>query len=74
MTSYTRQYLDKEGGLINTECYARLMTSWDLLYNILRMNFGGHLFAEGRLYSRETYAKMVVGKREAPNRARSDVL
>ena len=39
--SKLRQYLDKEGQVIHEEGLAQKMTSWDLLYYLLRANFDG---------------------------------
>lgn len=41
MTSNLCQYLDKEGRQIHEEGLAQKMTSWDLLYYLLRVNFDG---------------------------------
>jgi 2-polyprenyl-6-methoxyphenol hydroxylase-like FAD-dependent oxidoreductase len=41
VTSHTRQYLNKKGDIIDSEKSTQLMTSWDLLYNVLRRNFDG---------------------------------
>ena len=41
VTSKLRQYLDKEGRQIHQEGLAQKMTSWDLLYYLLRANFDG---------------------------------
>lgn len=41
VTSRARQYLDIGGEVIDYEERAQRMTSWDLLYNILRANFDG---------------------------------
>lgn len=37
-----RHYLDREGNEIHIEHHAQQMTSWDLLYNVLRANFDGN--------------------------------
>lgn len=41
VTSRLRHYLDKKGNEIHREDYAQQMTSWDLLYHLLRANFDG---------------------------------
>ncbi|KAK3168345.1 hypothetical protein OEA41_004792 [Lepraria neglecta] len=41
VTSNLRQYLDKEGRQVHEEGMAQKMTSWDLLYYLLRANFDG---------------------------------
>lgn len=41
VTSKLRQYLDREGRQIHEEGLAQKMTSWDLLYYLLRANFDG---------------------------------
>ena len=41
VTSKLRQYLDREGRQIHEERLAQKMTSWDLLYYLLRANFDG---------------------------------
>ncbi|KAF2033926.1 FAD/NAD(P)-binding domain-containing protein [Setomelanomma holmii] len=39
--SYQRLYLDKKGDVIDREDREQRMTSWDLLYNLLRANYDG---------------------------------
>jgi len=46
VTSHVRQYLNKTGEIINQEDSEQKMTSWDLLYNILRANFDGTVEGE----------------------------
>ncbi|KAI9814239.1 MAG: hypothetical protein M1827_003405 [Pycnora praestabilis] len=41
VTSRLRHYLDKEGRVIRREDTVQKMTSWDLLYYLLRANFDG---------------------------------
>ena len=41
VTSHTRQFLDKHGAVTNVQHTPQSMTSWDLLYHILRANFDG---------------------------------
>ena len=41
VTSHARQYLNHEGEVIDFEDRAQRMTSWDLLYHVLRANFDG---------------------------------
>jgi 2-polyprenyl-6-methoxyphenol hydroxylase-like FAD-dependent oxidoreductase len=41
VTSPLRQYLDKAGNQIHKEEKTQQMTSWDLIYHILRANFDG---------------------------------
>ncbi|KAJ4355943.1 uncharacterized protein N0V89_003968 [Didymosphaeria variabile] len=41
VTSHQRLYLDKEGNVIYREDRQQHMTSWDLLYHVLRANFDG---------------------------------
>lgn len=41
VTSYLRQYLDLEGKQIHNEATTWKMTSWDMLYYVLRANFDG---------------------------------
>ncbi|KAF2143587.1 uncharacterized protein K452DRAFT_350056 [Aplosporella prunicola CBS 121167] len=41
ITSNVRQYLDHKGNVIETEKRAQKMTSWDLLYHVLRANYDG---------------------------------
>jgi len=41
VTSRQRIYLDKEGGVMDREDSVQQMTSWDLLYHLLRANFDG---------------------------------
>ena len=41
VTSKLRQYLDREGRQIHEESLAQRMTSWELLYYLLRANFDG---------------------------------
>ncbi|KAL1605333.1 hypothetical protein SLS60_004881 [Paraconiothyrium brasiliense] len=41
VTSHQRLYLDKKGNVINREDRQQHMTSWDLLYHVLRANFDG---------------------------------
>ena len=41
VTSRLRHYLDKDGKQIHTEDTVQKMTSWDLLYYLLRANFDG---------------------------------
>lgn len=39
--SYQRQYLDKQGKIISRHDQDQHMTSWDLLYHLLRTNYDG---------------------------------
>lgn len=39
--SHQRLYLDKKGDIIDREAKEQQMTSWDLLYHLLRTNFDG---------------------------------
>jgi 2-polyprenyl-6-methoxyphenol hydroxylase-like FAD-dependent oxidoreductase len=41
VTSHQRLYLDKAGSVIDRENKEQHMTSWDLLYHLLRANFDG---------------------------------
>lgn len=41
ITSFIRQYLNKDGDIIDREDQIQQMTSWDLLYNVLRRGFDG---------------------------------
>jgi 2-polyprenyl-6-methoxyphenol hydroxylase-like FAD-dependent oxidoreductase len=41
VTSHQRQYLNKEGEIIDREDREQQMTSWDLLYHLLRANCDG---------------------------------
>lgn len=41
VTSHRRQYLNKEGEIIDREDREQRMTSWDLLYHLLRANCDG---------------------------------
>jgi len=41
VTSHRRQYLNKEGEIIDQEDREQQMTSWDLLYHLLRANCDG---------------------------------
>jgi 2-polyprenyl-6-methoxyphenol hydroxylase-like FAD-dependent oxidoreductase len=41
VTSHQRLYLSKDGGVIDRENKEQQMTSWDLLYHLLRANFDG---------------------------------
>jgi 2-polyprenyl-6-methoxyphenol hydroxylase-like FAD-dependent oxidoreductase len=41
VTSQQRLYLDRKGGVIHREHKQQQMTSWDLLYHLLRANFDG---------------------------------
>ncbi|KAJ4373227.1 hypothetical protein N0V83_003520 [Neocucurbitaria cava] len=41
ISSYQRLYLDKSGNVIDREGSKQQMTSWDLLYHLLRTNFDG---------------------------------
>lgn len=41
VTSHQRLYLDKKGDIINHEEKEQQMTSWDLLYHLLRTNYDG---------------------------------
>jgi len=41
VTSQQRLYLDKQGNIINRQHKQQQMTSWDLLYHLLRANFDG---------------------------------
>ncbi|KAJ4315083.1 hypothetical protein N0V94_006137 [Neodidymelliopsis sp. IMI 364377] len=41
VTSHERLYLDKAGSVIDRENKEQHMTSWDLLYHLLRANFDG---------------------------------
>ena len=40
--SRVRQHLDRQGNILRRENYSQNMTSWDLLYHILRANFDGN--------------------------------
>ncbi|KAF2083351.1 FAD/NAD(P)-binding domain-containing protein [Saccharata proteae CBS 121410] len=53
VTSHARQYLDREGNVIDYDERPQRMTSWDLLYHILRANLDG---------VESTYVKAVPGK------------
>ena len=39
--SQLRQHLDRNGNIVQRQHYRQSMTSWDLLYNLLRANFDG---------------------------------
>ncbi|KAI0973799.1 hypothetical protein F4678DRAFT_410499 [Xylaria arbuscula] len=41
VTSYARQYLDREGKIVHKEEMVQNMTSWDLTYYLLRANYDG---------------------------------
>ncbi|KAF2446730.1 FAD/NAD(P)-binding domain-containing protein [Karstenula rhodostoma CBS 690.94] len=41
VTSHQRLYLDRKGNVIDSEDKQQHMTSWDLLYHVLRANFDG---------------------------------
>ncbi|KAF2191581.1 FAD/NAD(P)-binding domain-containing protein [Zopfia rhizophila CBS 207.26] len=41
VSSQRRQYLDKDGNIVHREDMVQNMTSWDLVYYILRANFDG---------------------------------
>lgn len=41
VTSHQRLYLDRKGNIINCEDTEQHMTSWDLMYHLLRANFDG---------------------------------
>lgn len=41
VSSHTRRYLDQAGAIIDSADSEQKMTSWDLLYNVLRANFDG---------------------------------
>ena len=41
VTSRMRHYLSRQGGAVSEEHRAQTMTSWDLLYHVLRANFVG---------------------------------
>jgi 2-polyprenyl-6-methoxyphenol hydroxylase-like FAD-dependent oxidoreductase len=41
VTSRQRLYLDRDGNVIHREDSVQQMTSWDLLYHLLRVNFDG---------------------------------
>ncbi|KAI1347261.1 hypothetical protein F5Y01DRAFT_329823 [Xylaria sp. FL0043] len=41
VTSYARQYLDREGNIIHKEEMLQNMTSWDLTYYVMRANYDG---------------------------------
>lgn len=41
VTSHARQYLNRSGEVIDHEQRAQKMTSWDLVYHLLRANFDG---------------------------------
>ncbi|KAF2015295.1 FAD/NAD(P)-binding domain-containing protein [Aaosphaeria arxii CBS 175.79] len=41
ISSQRRQYLDKDGAMVHKEDMVQNMTSWDLVYYILRANFDG---------------------------------
>lgn len=41
VTSHQRLYLDKTGDVIDSQYKQQQMTSWDLLYNLLRTNYDG---------------------------------
>lgn len=52
VVSGLRHYLNKEGKEIDRQEREQKMTSWDLLYNILRANFDGggdHAYVDGRV-------------------------
>jgi len=42
VTSHIRQTLDRCGRRIHEEFYPQKMTSWELMYYVLRANFDGH--------------------------------
>ncbi|KAI0444700.1 hypothetical protein F4803DRAFT_510951 [Xylaria telfairii] len=41
VTSYARQYLDRDGNIVHKEDMIQKMTSWDLTYYLLRANYDG---------------------------------
>ncbi|KAI0430896.1 hypothetical protein F5Y09DRAFT_306439 [Xylaria sp. FL1042] len=41
VTSYARQYLDREGNIVHKEEMLQNMTSWDLTYYMMRANYDG---------------------------------
>lgn len=41
VTSYARQYLDREGHVVHKEEMTQNMTSWDLTYYLMRANYDG---------------------------------
>ncbi|KAI0201359.1 hypothetical protein F4808DRAFT_450301 [Astrocystis sublimbata] len=41
VTSYARQYLDREGNIVHKEEMVQKMTSWDLTYYLMRANYDG---------------------------------
>ncbi|KAI1123025.1 hypothetical protein F5Y10DRAFT_252638 [Nemania abortiva] len=41
VTSYARQYLDREGNIVHKEEMLQSMTSWDLTYYLMRANYDG---------------------------------
>ncbi|KAI0399436.1 hypothetical protein F4802DRAFT_36673 [Xylaria palmicola] len=41
VTSYARQYLDREGNIVHKEEMEQSMTSWDLTYYLMRANYDG---------------------------------
>ncbi|KAI1153853.1 hypothetical protein F4825DRAFT_413540 [Nemania diffusa] len=41
VTSYARQYLDREGNIVHKEEMLQSMTSWDLTYYMMRANYDG---------------------------------
>ena len=41
VTSHLRQFLDRHGAVTNVQHTPQSMTSWDLLYHLLRANFDG---------------------------------
>ncbi|KAI0419821.1 hypothetical protein F5X98DRAFT_372440 [Xylaria grammica] len=41
VSSYARQYLDREGNIVHREEMLQRMTSWDLTYYLMRANYDG---------------------------------
>ncbi|KAJ2973115.1 hypothetical protein NUW58_g9022 [Xylaria curta] len=41
VTSYARQYLDRDGNIVHKEEMVQRMTSWDLTYYLMRANYDG---------------------------------
>jgi 2-polyprenyl-6-methoxyphenol hydroxylase-like FAD-dependent oxidoreductase len=66
ITSYTRQYLNKNGDVIDSEDQEQQMTSWDLLYNVLREGFdgGGEESYFSRLNNNEMRKVDEIGKND----------
>ena len=42
VSSHARQHLNRRGHVVHRENYPQSMTSWDLLYHLLRANFDGY--------------------------------